>query len=74
MDSSQWFNYHKGVIDIFVYGLAVLHATIEIVTHTDEFNRYKESAKKIDMGTYLKAAIAASFITGLTSIFVGNRK
>ena len=28
MDAAQWFKYHKGVIYIFVYVVAILHAII----------------------------------------------
>ena len=72
MDSTQWFLYHKGFIAIFVDGVAMLHAMIATLTHTDESNRAKEAAKKIDIGLELEAEITASFSTVLPSIWVGN--
>jgi hypothetical protein len=74
MDAAQWFKDHNGVIAIFVDGVAMLHAMIEIVTHTAEANTAKEAAKKIDMGSELEASITASFSTVLPSILVGNLK
>ena len=72
IDAAQWFKDHKGVIGIFVDGVAMLHAMIATVTHTDESNRAKEAAKKIDIGLELEAEITASFSTVLPSIWVGN--
>ena len=74
IDAAQWFKDHKGVIGIFVDGVAMLHDMIAPVTHTAEANRAKKSAKKIDMGSELEAVITASFSIVLTSILVVDMK
>ena len=74
MDASQWFKYHNGIVAIFFDAIYMLHDMIAAVTHAAGYNRAKESAKKIDMGLEIEAAIKISFSTVLSSILVGNMK
>ena len=74
MDAAQCFKYHNVIVAIFFYGVAILHAMIETVTHTAESKRAKEAAKKIYMGSELEAAITAYFSTVLPYILVGKVK
>jgi hypothetical protein len=75
-DCVSWFGRDAGAlkIEVFLDGLAYLHAIREAVVHTDDATRQRESQIKTMMSTGLEVAVITSFDTILPSVLVGGKR
>ena len=71
-DFMEWFDASGPSIDIFLDGLAYMHAIRAPVVHTDEATKQMELQMKAQIATGLAATVITSFDTILPSILVGN--
>jgi hypothetical protein len=70
----SWFNEKEPPVEIFLDGLAYLHAIKPPVVHQDEASRQRESQLKTSMTNYLQVAVLTSFDTIIPSVLVGGKK
>lgn len=69
-----WFNKYKPSVDVFLDGLAYMHAIRAPVVHSDDATKQRELQMKTAFATALEATVVTSFDTILPSILVGGKK
>jgi uncharacterized protein YneF (UPF0154 family) len=71
-DFMDWYDKESPSVDIFLDGLAYMHAIRAPVVHPDDATKNMEMQLKTQMATGLEASVLTSFATVIPSILVGS--